>query len=127
MGYSDYLTCELELPGLGVPAGLTFQTKDLFGTGVRLTLTPAGRLIEHQARIEEAERKLVAPGVTVSDYRAIPLGDRDLEFHGDVRFYTHLRNGTFVQFVARFTHGQVEWIRSLGELSDTHRSLLQSR
>ena len=36
----------------------------------------------------------------------IPLGDRDLEFHGDLRFITSIPGIPSVDYVARFTNGQ---------------------
>jgi hypothetical protein len=30
----------------------------------------------------------------------------------------------FIQYVARFTHGTLEWIRPWSELSEIHRSIL---
>jgi hypothetical protein len=127
MGFCDYLTCEVEVPGLGVPAGIRFQTKDLFCMSTELTITSAGRLVEHCARYEMCGTREVRPGVSFPKFRKIPLGERDLEFHGDVSFCGDSKDGTFVEYVARFTNGQMEWLRPKSELPDYHRALLESR
>ncbi len=49
--------------------------------------------------------------------------DRDLEYHGDLRFYAlkselglaEERGGGLMEFRARFTHGDLEWIKPVME------------
>ena len=123
MGFFDYLTCEAELPALGRPVGVLFQTKSVFRTSAELTITQGGRLIERRFRREECGTREIRPGFTLPDYRRIPLGERDLAFHGDVWFYGEA-DGKTLEYVARFTNGQLEWIRLHQELPELHRLLL---
>jgi hypothetical protein len=46
------------------------------------------------------------PGVSLREGRPV-----DLDFHGDIRLVT--LEGGYQEYVARFTHGTLEWIRPL--------------
>jgi hypothetical protein len=98
----------MELPGLGIPEGICFQTKDLFCYGGSLTITQEGRLIE------------------INTYRD-PKSICDLDYHGDIRFCGNGPNGKPLEYVARFTHGQLEWLRLASELSEAHLLMLRAR
>lgn len=97
MGMFDTIFCEYPLPEPGHQA-LGFQTKDLECLLDNYTITSDGRLIRR------ARRGLLGQP------------DRDIEWplHGDIRFYTS-RDKVWVEYVARFTHGRVEWIRPVEE------------
>jgi hypothetical protein len=79
---------------------LEFQTKDLECLLGEYTITRNGRLVRH-ARVGRA-----GPG-------------RDIQWpmHGDIRIYTSVEteDPSWVEYVVRFTHGQVEWIRPFEE------------
>ena len=98
MGLFDTVHCEYPLPEAR-HQGLEFQTKNLECMLGRYTITRDGRLTRH----------------------ALPGGrgpGRDIEWpiHGDVSIYTRDRSeDAWVEYVARFTHGRVEWIRSVEE------------
>jgi hypothetical protein len=107
-----------------VELGLTdrdFQTKSLHSALNRFTITKEGRLVHHFARyVKDPD----APdGLFGGPTIAVDKQDRDTQFHGDILFYnTH--EGKLVELVARFTHGQLEWLRPLGELSETERAFI---
>ena len=124
MGFFDYLTCAAEIPGLGVPVGVQFQTRSLLRASAELTISAGGRLVYHQARHEQCGTREVCPGITFPVHKKIPLADRDLDFHGDVLFCGSVDGQTSVAFIARFTHGQLEWIRSSDELPELQQRLL---
>jgi hypothetical protein len=119
MGMFDDVYCEADLPPGYSGSERAFQTKSLFNCLDQLTITREGRLVLHACRYESAPQ---AEGELPSMVR-IPGGDVDLEFHGDVRL-SALVDDKLVEYVARFTHGTLEWIRPWPELSDIHRSLL---
>ena len=54
--------------------------------------------------------------------RAVPVGDRYTDFHGDLQFYDFVEQadgqGEWFEYVARFTDGQLQWIR---RVKDTDR------
>jgi hypothetical protein len=98
MGMFDTIHCEYPLP-VTEHQGLDFQTKDLECRLGIYTITREGRLVRHARRGGRGEP------------------DRDVEWplHGDIRFYTS-KSKEWIEYVARFTHGQVEWIRPLEEV-----------
>lgn len=128
MGMYDYLTCKTELPGLGVHEEADCQTKDLFCVFAKFTITAEGRLIEHRFRSENVdETDTIFGKLVIPRRRDIPLGDRDLEFHGDLRFIASIPGIPSVDYVARFTNGQLEWIKPVDELSEMAQEILSSR
>lgn len=102
MGLFDTVCCKYPLPVVA-HQGLEFQTKDLERALGSYTITQDGRLIRHPY------------------HRAGPGLDRDIEWplHGDVQIYTSLDvpagDREWVEYVVRFTHGRVEWIRPFAE------------
>jgi hypothetical protein len=98
-----------------------FQTKSLFRCLDRLTITKEGRLILHAFRYQSAqEAETPLPLMT-----RIPEGDIDLEFHGDIRL-TSTGEDHIAEYVARFTDGNVTWVRPWTEISEVHKSLLNA-
>jgi hypothetical protein len=99
MGLFDTIYCEYPLPDVR-HQGLEFQTKDLESALDHYTITQDGRLMLHARRFGNGP-------------------DRDIEWaiHGDVSFYTHEASAekSWIEYVARFTHGRVEWIRPVEE------------
>lgn len=104
MGMVDTLTCELEMPG--VPNGVYFQTKDLFCYGGHLVITQERRLVEEIRYRDPASR-------------------RDLEYHGDIRLCGEDADRRPLEYVARFTHGQLEWFRAASELPESYLCMLR--
>jgi hypothetical protein len=107
MGMVDTVTCEVEVPGLGVPEGISFATKNLYRHGAHFTITRQGRLVEY------------------GRYRD-PKSIRDVDYHGDIRFDGG-RVGESLEYVARFTHGQLEWLRSAADLPEEYLQALRLR
>ena len=101
MGMFDTIYCQYPLPNPR-HQDLDFQTKDLECLLDTYTITREGRLVQH-----------VKPGW-------IERLERDIEWplHGDIRIYTSLKaeEPSWIEYVARFTHGRVEWIRPLEEV-----------
>ncbi len=81
--------------------------------------------ILHEVRIEsvpESERPAWGTpdwetpwGRLFGSLRAVPVGDRDTGFHGDLQFYKLVEHvdgqGEWFEYVARFTDGQLQWLR----------------
>lgn len=99
MGMFDTIHCEYPLP-VAEHQSLDFQTKNLECLLDIYTITRDGRLVRHARR---------------GGLWGAPE-DHDVEWplHGDIRFYTS-KDKEWIEYVARFTHGQVEWIRPLAE------------
>lgn len=97
MGMFDTIRCEYPLPDKEHQQE-SFQTKSLERLLDQYTITKRGRLILHMHRHYQAKTK-----------------DVDIEYHGDLRFYTSVgerNDGTFewVEYQARFTEGTIQWI-----------------
>jgi len=119
MGMFDDVYCEADLPPGHPESERSFQTKSLCNCLDRFTITKAGRLILHRVRYESAgERRLGLPWM-----KSIPVGDVDTEFHGDIQLLGGAGD-CLVEYVARFTHGTLEWIRPLSELPEIQKKLL---
>jgi len=121
MGMFDDVYCEADLPPGHPESERSFQTKSLCNCLDRFTITKEGRLIFHAVRYEssgERGRGLFSIGMT-----AVPTGDVDTEFHGDIELVARVGDH-LVEYVARFTHGALEWIRPLSELSEMQKKLL---
>ena len=117
MGMYDEIKCKYSLPDKEVQDE-TFQTKDFACVLGAYTITKEGKLICHTVRTEvvpEEERPYFGkPGWDrgmnrlIGSMRSIPTGDVEIPFHGDLRFYTDLRDkdkNTYVwyEYKARFT------------------------
>lgn len=128
MGMFDELRCEFPLPD-AVVQNEVFQTKGLECLLDRYTITSDGRLILHQVRYEavpEEERPYYGTpewergGLvrSLGCMRAVPVGDVELPFHGDLVFYTSRGTGPdmeWFEYQARFTEGKLQWIRRVKE------------
>lgn len=120
----DDIKCDAQLPDDRLPTGTWCQTKSLASCMERFTITTEGRLVRHRYRSELIGEREIRPGIIMPKYRSIPVGDTDLEYHGDIRFYGSLADGPLVDYVARFTHGALEWIRPYDDLSDMRKGWL---
>lgn len=102
MGLFDTIHCEYPLP---VPQHqeLEFQTKDLECLLDEYTITRDGRLLRHARRGGRG-----------------PERDVEWPIHADVCIYDSDPSGDegLLEYVVRFTHGRVEWIRPLAEAAN---------
>ena len=123
MGMSDDLKCDVALPDGRMPPGSSFQTKSLYCMMGRFTITAQGRLIHHQCRLEDAGKHEVRPGLFFPQLRQVPVADVDMEYHGDIKLSGDVQHdGTYADYVARFTNGTLEWIRPYEALSEAHKT-----
>jgi hypothetical protein len=103
MGMFDTVTCEYPLP-VAEHQDFEFQTKDLECLLDHYAITREGRLIR------KARRGLVGG----------PARDVPWPLHRDLRFYTSIGKGDahqWIEYVAHFTYGRVEWIRDHAEVA----------
>jgi hypothetical protein len=115
MGMSDIVVFEMELPDFP-PPGRRFQTKAFDRCEDFYTVTKAGRLC-----------------LTGNEFGAEPLagsnetGDVDIDFHGDIRLISEdevpEESG---EYMARFTHGTLEWVRPMADLPLAQLALKKS-
>jgi hypothetical protein len=101
MGMFDTVYCQYPLPDAR-HQDLEFQTKDLECLLHTYTITLDGRLVlKVRRRDGEPDHEIEWP------------------LHGDLRIYTSIRiaeDSEWVEYVVRFTHDRVEWIRPLKEM-----------
>jgi len=99
MGLFDTVHCEYPLPDAR-HQGLEYQTKDLECLLDNYTITRDGRLVRHASR-----------------FGGGPGHDIEWPLHGDISIYTSVKgeDPRWVEYVVRFTHGRVEWVRPLPE------------
>ena len=130
MGMFDELKCEYKLPDPVVQEE-TFQTKSFDCLLDSYTITRDGRLIHHQVRYEsvpEEERPCYGTSEweqsefahLIGSLKAVPIGDVEIPYHGDVYFYTSIgsrETGDYewFEYQARFTNGRLKWIRRVSE------------
>jgi len=122
MGMYDDIYCEADLPGDHPDSDRAFQTKSLYRAMLRFTITREGRLIHHSCRY--VRDKNPPDGL----FRMLPTDreDIDMEFHGDIRL-SGFHEGRRSEYVARFTHGTLEWLRPIEQLSEDAQSLVLVR
>jgi hypothetical protein len=94
MGFFDTVYCKYPLPDPR-HQDLAFQTKSLECLMGTYTITRDGRLVRKAWSL-----------------RGGPEVDREAEWpmHGDIEIYTSVERD-WIEYVVRFTHGRVEWIR----------------
>ena len=127
MGIYDEIQCDAALPDPWESAGAVFQSHSLYCMMDRFTITKEGRLIYHACRYEFDGNEEVRPGVFRPNCRRIPLEDIDMNYHGDIRMCAFRQGDTYVDYVARFTHGTLEWIKPFADLPETHQSWFYSK
>lgn len=109
MGMFDYVHCEVPLPDGYVGE---FQTKDFERLLSTILIRADGRLMIEDCDWENVPLKeRPYPDVPIlGARRAINKRWRDLDFHGDFRFYGSTEPGDWHEYLARFTHGYLESI-----------------
>jgi hypothetical protein len=130
MGMFDELTCEYPLPRIDMQ-GRAFQTKDFECALWQYKITADGRLVCYPRRLETNPDWIDDPtnnGFSryFGSMRSVPEPDYEIDFHGDVYFYTHEREnpanqmdyGTLITFRARFTEGRVVGIVEVPDGAD---------
>jgi hypothetical protein len=98
MGLFDTVHCDYPLPD-PQHQSLDFQTKDLECFLAHFTITHDGRLVCNARRGGRG-----------------PEHNIEWPLHGDLRIYTS-RDGAWIEYVVRFTHDRVEWIRPQDEVA----------
>jgi hypothetical protein len=122
MGFYDEVRCDRPLPDGRVVPGGRFQTKMLGRGSAEYTITPQGRLVRHRFREGPPEDGKGALGLP--RYSRVHVGDDDTEFHGDIRLSGGDSTGELFEYVARFTHGTLESLVPLAELTEARRAMI---
>jgi hypothetical protein len=102
MGLFDEIRWDAPLPEGHPPDSRLFQTKSLDPCMDYYVVTPEGRLLLVGSGFEDGADlagKEISQGI-------------DVEFHGDMRL---LSAEGYREYLARFTHGTLEWIRPLAD------------
>src|ERR1700729_2016109 len=113
MGMYDEVWWEAELPAGHPPTTRLFQTQTL------------DRCFDHYIVTQEGRLCLVGNGWqddgpydgTQRSYETV-----DLDFHGDIRLVSSEDGDE--EYIARFTHGTLEWIRPRVDVPQIRRSLI---
>lgn len=103
MGLFDTVKCDAQLSNGDRVTACGFQTKSLGRCMDNYCITAQGRLV-----------MIRKTGWTVEQDITI---DTDTEYHGDILLFgnTLRQPDDGEHYVARFTHGQLEWIKPLGD------------
>lgn len=105
MGMFDEVWWQAELPPGHSPENRLFQTKSLHRCLDQYVVTTAGRLCLVSNGWKDGE-----PFEGAYD----PKTAEDTEFHGDIRLVA--LDGAYREYVARFTHGTLEWIHPIADI-----------
>lgn len=105
MGMYDEFWVDKKLPAFPLECR-RFQTKSLERSMYRYLVTEEGRLC--------------LLGSVLADDTPVPIAGQELDrmdadFHGDIRLVSD--DGKDEEYVARFTHGTLEWIRPAADLA----------
>lgn len=124
MGMFDEVKYNAPFPDDRVKPGMWFQTKSLGCGLLHYTINEQGRLIYNRHHYEEdTGHEIREGGVILPTFNLIKVEDIDTEYHGDIRLYGTAKEDAWLDYVARFTHGTLEWSRPFEELSETNWSL----
>src|SRR5262249_43637125 len=100
-----------------------FQTNSL-GCGIdRYTITAQGRLVLHRW----ASSDPASLAAETADLSVMPDDLIDTEYHGDLLLVALSKGAGLTEYVTRFTHGTLEWIRPVESMTELHRRLKSSR
>ncbi len=123
MGFCDYITLEAGCQEYGLTDRSTFQTKNLYAGGAEFTITLEGRLLEHCYRYEDDHERIhLITGHTM--LKRIPVGQRIIDYHGDILLHYCGSDDFSLELVARFTHGRLESLRPLSGYPEANSILL---
>ncbi len=120
MGMFDDVHLEYEAPDLpGIPRD--FQTKSLDPSMTEYIISKEGRLLR---KPWGKFRSPFDPKPEVPEEPEPLEPPLDMEFHGDIRIYASdgKPGGDFKEYIVRFTHGTLEWIRPIAEVPELLRS-----
>ena len=123
MGFYDDVTLESGCQECGIPQGSTLQSKSLYAGGGVFTITRDGKLVEQLHHYEDVPAQLnPVTGWPLS--RRVLDGQREIAYHGDILLSYVGADDRHRELVARFTHGQLEWIRPVEDYPEENRVLL---
>jgi len=125
MGMFDDLKCNAPLPDDRLDPGSPCQTKSLFRSMVEFTITVQGRLVYHRRHYEQDGEYKGRSRLPFPQYKCVATEDIDMIYHGDVLFYGSREQEPLANYVARFTDGQLQWIRPLEALPEIRRQWLE--
>lgn len=123
MGFFDTVKIATAHEECGVPQGKVFQTKSLHAACGEFTVTADGKLIEHLYRYDN-DMECNEPSTLFPRSKRVPMGDKAIDYHGDLLLRARGADGCDKDVVARFTRGQLEWIRPLSDYPEENRVLL---
>lgn len=119
MGLFDEVHCEAALPAGHPENARDFQTKSLDSCMDSYTITRSGRLILHLRKYEPDED---VTSMLFPNMKLVSQKDIDTEYHGDIVLVSTLRDWN-IDYVARFTHGNLEWIHVCDRLAIQDRGM----
>jgi hypothetical protein len=121
----DEVAIEHPMPDGAVHDG-KFQTKELDRLMENYTITSDGRLVLHSVRkefIPEEERPYYGTeewdespmAKLFGCVRSIPIGDVEIDFHGDLHLIGEYNGDEYRRFVARFSYGKLDYIKEIND------------
>jgi hypothetical protein len=115
MGMFDEVWIDEKLPAFPLECR-RFQTKSLERCMFRYMVTEEGRLC--------------LLGSVLADDTPVPIvgqnaANEDTDFHGDLRLVSD--DGKHEEYIARFTHGKLEWIRPVARSAATRQLRVGAR
>ena len=122
MGMFDDVKCDAPFPDDRAAPGSWFQSQSLACCMFRYSITEQGRLIYHRSHYEAGPDRKTASGATWPTFKLVHVEDIDMDYHGDIQLYGNAKDDTWLDYVARFTHGTLESIRPYEELSEIHKT-----
>jgi hypothetical protein len=124
MGMFDEVKCEAPFPDPRMDPERLLQSKSLACCMDRYTITREGRLIYHRHHYEEGPSREVRQELILPTRKLTHVENIDTEYHGDIRLYGNGKEGAWLDYVARFTHGTLDWIRPFEDMTETHKNNL---
>lgn len=123
----DEVVCYYSLPGI-TKIGLIFQTKTFDGLLDKYTIIETGRIIHHSCHWEvvpEEERPYYGKPEwekntiyqIMGSLKTVHDADIDINFHGYLNMYTHIRKKWF-EYNIKFTDGNIVEIEKVKEIAN---------
>lgn len=123
MGFHDNVRFDKAFPEYSIAEGATFTTRNLRADEGEFAVTAEGTLVEHLYRYEIASKFNISI-VRLPLGKRVHVGDKVLDYHGDLLLSDTNSDGPDRELVARFTHGRLEWVRPLNGYPAESRDLL---